>query len=79
MQLLSDCVGIVENSQTCFAAERSLSFDVIPDGKFHIYTLDLAAIPTYNGTITGLRFDPADGGEKGAYVDIASLSWHPAP
>ncbi len=62
-----------------FSAERKLHFDIIPDGKYHTYTLDLAAVPTYTGTITGFRFDPIDGGEKGAYADIASLSWRTVP
>lgn len=58
-----------------FSGDRSLSFDIIPDGKEHTYTLDLAAVPTYTGTITGLRFDPVPAGEKGDYADIYSLSW----
>ena len=62
-----------------FAADRVVSFDIIPDGKVHTYTIDLASAPTYKGTITGLRFDPVDGGEKGAYADIFSLSWRPVP
>jgi hypothetical protein len=62
-----------------FAAARSLNFDVIPDGQYHTYTLDLAAVPTYTGTITGLRFDPVPTGEKGDYADITSLSWRSEP
>ena len=61
-----------------FAGERSVSFDVIPDGKVRFYTIDLAAKPTYSGTITGLRFDPVPAGEKGDFADIVSLSWRPA-
>ncbi len=61
--------------QSGFSGERRLNFGIIPDGKYHDYTLDLAAIPTYTGTITGLRFDPVPAGEKGDYADIAFLSW----
>jgi hypothetical protein len=60
-----------------YSADRKLRFEITPDGKYHTYTLDLAAVPTYSGTITGLRVDLLDGGEKGAYADVASLSWRP--
>lgn len=62
-----------------FSAERSISFEIIPDGKMHTYTVDPAAIPSYTGTITGLRFDPVPAGEKGDYVDIVFLSWRSTP
>jgi hypothetical protein len=58
-----------------FSAERKIEFEIIPDGKFHIYTIDLASAPKYTGTITGLRFDPVSSGARGDYMDIASLSW----
>ena len=58
-----------------FSADRSVHFDILPDGKIHTYTIDLAANPTYAGMITGLRFDPVPAGEKGDYADIYSLSW----
>lgn len=58
-----------------FDAERKVEFDIIPDGKFHIYTIDLASSPRYTGTITGLRLDPVSTGAPGEYMDIASLSW----
>jgi hypothetical protein len=58
-----------------FSAERSLTFEIIPDGKFHIYAIDLASSPKYTGTITGLRLDPVPSGARGETMDIASLSW----
>jgi hypothetical protein len=61
--------------QEGFSPDRKLRFVILPDGKYHTYTLDISAVPTYGGTITGLRLDPTDGGEKGAYADIASLAW----
>jgi len=60
-----------------FAQERSVYFAAIPDGQYHTYTLDLSTSPTYQGTITGLRFDPSDGSDPGGYVEIASVSWRP--
>ena len=57
------------------AQERSVRFEAIPDGQYHTYAVNLAASPTYQGTITGIRFDPTDGNDPGGYVDIASISW----
>lgn len=62
-----------------FPAENSVRFEIIPDGKMHTYTIDLASSAHYTGAITGLRFDPVPNGEKGDYVDIAALSWRSAP
>lgn len=58
-----------------FAPERSISFDIIPDGKFHTYSVDLASSPKYTGTITGLRLDLVPSGKTGDYCDLLSLSW----
>jgi len=62
-----------------FSGDRSVHFDIIPDGKIHTYTIDLASASTYSGTITGLRFDPVSAGEQGDYADIYSLSWRLTP
>jgi len=51
-----------------------VTFAATADGRFHTYTLDLAGSPGYQGTITGLRFDPADGGDPNGYVDIVSIT-----
>lgn len=58
-----------------FAPERSLSFQIRPDGRFHTYAVELASSPTYTGTIAGLRLDPVPAGQQGDYVQVASLSW----
>jgi hypothetical protein len=58
-----------------FSPERSVSFDIVPDGKYHTYAVDLASSPSYSGTITGLRLDPVPEGSPGEIVEIASLSW----
>lgn len=59
-----------------FDPARSLSFDIVPDGKFHRYTVDLAASPEYRGAVTGLRIDPVVSGGKGDYVRVRSISLH---
>ncbi len=61
--------------QPGFAGERSIAFEIKPDGKFHTYRVHLAESPQYKGTITGLRFDPVPSGAPGEYADIASISW----
>jgi uncharacterized repeat protein (TIGR01451 family) len=50
-------------------------FDAIPDGQQHTYAINLAASPTYQGTITRIRFDPSDGNDPGGYVDITAVTW----
>ncbi len=39
---------------------KSLPFAVAADGQFHTYTLDMSAVPSWNGTIQQIRFDPID-------------------
>ena len=58
-----------------FNDAQSLSFNIIPDGQYHTYALDLASSPAYNGLITQLLFDPVISGGSGDYVDIASISY----
>jgi hypothetical protein len=41
-----------------FSGENMLVFDIFPDGEFHTYTLDLAALPSWSGQIHALRLDP---------------------
>jgi len=57
-----------------FSEDRSIRFTTIPDGRYHTYTLDLASSPTYNGTITGIRFDPSNGRDPSGTVDVAAIS-----
>ena len=60
-----------------FTPEQSVSFTGVGDGAFHTYALDLAGLPGYSGTITGLRFDPSPGGNGRGSVDIVSISSEP--
>lgn len=55
-----------------FAADRSVQFDVVPDGRTRTYEINLASKPNYRGTISGVRLDPGDGG---GMADIYSLTW----
>lgn len=58
-----------------FEESRSVRFKVIPDGKFHRYTVKLSASPEYKGVITGLRFDPVDKGNPGGEVRIRKIGF----
>ena len=51
---------------------KALSFVTPGDGAFHTLTLDLAALPTWTGTITGLRLDPAPSG-AGVWYDVGEV------
>ncbi len=57
-----------------FSPERKVAFDVIPDGAFHSYEIDLGSHPEYRGTITGLRFDPVSSGVAGEVVKVELIS-----
>jgi hypothetical protein len=60
-----------------FSADRRLAFTVKPDGIFRTYEADLASVPGYRGTISGLRLDPTDSIGQGDEVKIAFISWKP--
>jgi hypothetical protein len=40
-------------------------FDIISDGEWHVYLIDLRNNPKWSGTITNLRFDPAANASNG--------------
>jgi len=60
-----------------FSAERSVRFEAIADGKMRTYSVDLSASSAYRGTIAGIRFDPSDGNEPNAHVDVVAISFRP--
>ena len=57
-----------------FSAQRHLTFDINPDGKFHTYRISLSASPEYRGVITGLRVDAAPGAKQGELVRIKRIA-----
>jgi hypothetical protein len=58
-----------------FVQERSVLFNVVPDGQDHVYLLRLASFPgwAWSGPITGLRLDPVD--TSGVKVTISSMEF----
>lgn len=67
------------NSQHGFAKQRSISFEIRPDGQYHTYEIDLSSSPYYKGAITGLRLDPVAVGHKGEYIKIKSITCRNQP
>jgi hypothetical protein len=51
-----------------FDEDRSIRFQIVPDGRFHDYRLELGQNPRWVGqTITGLRLDPCGGAQSGEF------------
>jgi hypothetical protein len=59
-----------------FADAKTCSFNIIPDGQFHTYEVNLAASPEYHGAITRLRLDPEPAGKAGDFVEVKSIGFH---
>ncbi len=62
------------DNQGGFSEQQSIRFDIIPDGQFHTYEIDLTSSQFYQGLISQLRFDPIAQGQTGDYVDISFIS-----
>ena len=43
-----------------YTEESSIKFNLIPDGKFHMYRLNLAECPAWKSKVDLMRFDPTD-------------------
>jgi hypothetical protein len=53
----------------------SVRFDLIADGEFHDYVLDVGRLRGWNGNITSLRLDPTDAGKAEiavAYIRVTA-------
>ena len=60
-----------------FDPGRKIAFAIKPDGRFHTIEINLQAVPSYRGTITGLRLDPTDSIDQDHDARIAFISWKP--
>jgi len=56
-----------------FHAEKSVEFDIIGDGRFRTYTVNLAAASRYSDALSYLMFKPVAKGEKGAWVKVKRI------
>jgi len=57
-----------------FSAEKSISRELIADGRKRTYTLDLGTTAGYRDIITRLRFDPIANSQPGDKIDLYSLT-----
>ncbi len=55
--------------------KKSVKFRVIPDARYHTYTVNLARNPLYKGAIVGLRIDPEPKGTPGDEVRIRRIGF----
>ncbi|MCX6922038.1 MAG: hypothetical protein NT154_02285, partial [Verrucomicrobia bacterium] len=58
--------------------KKSLVLDLIPDGKFHTYHLDLASAPEYRGLIIGVAIETVAQPRPGEELAIKSIVFSPA-
>ncbi|MEO7719747.1 MAG: hypothetical protein ABIY70_26370 [Capsulimonas sp.] len=63
-----------QNDGQGFRETTQMTFEVIPDGKFHHYKVNLASSPEYTGAITGLRLDP-EMGKPGDLLRLKSIGF----
>ncbi len=57
-----------------FPPDQNIRFDIVPDGMFRTYEVDLSASPAYQGTIRRLRLDPVETGNIGETVNLEFIS-----
>ena len=53
--------------------DKLITFEIIDDGDFHDYELDLSAFAEWQGTITRLRFDPVTVSDLAVAIDGISF------
>ena len=62
-----------DNHNPSFSAENHLGFDIIGDGKFRTYTIDLTSAGSYTGALSYLMFKPIRKPEKGGWVKVKRI------
>jgi hypothetical protein len=56
-----------------FSESRSVHFNLISDGRYRKYRVQLSDSPEYRGIINRLRFDPEPSGAPGDWIKIRSI------
>ena len=59
-----------DNHNPSHTQESQARFDIIGDGAFRTYKVDLASVPSYSGALSYLMFRPVAKPEKGGWVKI---------
>ncbi|MFC5404264.1 hypothetical protein [Cohnella soli] len=68
-----------------FSESKKVSFTVINDGKYHLYSIPMYTHALWNGTITQIRLDPVTTGSTGGWVLVDyingsyDVSWYNNP
>lgn len=56
-----------------YDGKKSLPLHLEPDGRYHVYQLELASSPEYRGLITGLAIEPAAEPRPRAVITVQSI------
>ena len=59
-----------DSHKPSFNVENHVQLDIIGDGKFRTYTVDLTSAPNYTGAMSYLMIKPIEKPEKGGWVKI---------
>ncbi len=63
------------SGQPGFPSEQSVQFDLVADGEYHTYAVDMTQSPAWKGIIMRLRLDPVSKGMPGEWVKIQSIGF----
>ncbi len=62
-------VFFLTNNDTKINEEKSVTFEIIDDGEFHTYDLDMAGLVTWQGLIRLIRLDPVTIADRAIEID----------
>ena len=57
-------IQFVTSSDPIFNDDKSVSFEVFPDGKWHLYEINMGQVSTWVGEINNVRFFPCINGAR---------------
>ena len=63
----------VTDADSDWDEEKSLVFDVIGDGEYHDYILDMSTVNNWAGVITEMRLDPVTSRDRTIEIDIIAF------
>ena len=63
----------VKTDKSNYNSKQTITFNLINDGEYHTYYISLFNIADYDGTLKGIRFDPAGGVGDGIAIESMEL------
>ena len=57
-------IRFITTSDPIFNDDKSVNFEVFPDGKWHFYEINMAEVQTWVGNVNNIRFFPCINGAK---------------